>query len=140
VAFKLSLDPGEKFAINGAVIVNGDRHAVLTVDNQAGVLRDSDVIREDEARTPATRLYFVCMLSYLDADAADSHYPRFSEHMDAFMDVVENPRVRLICAQVSLAMMNREYYRALTGCRELIAYETLILGDIDAEQRLQSRA
>ena len=140
VPFKLSLDPGEKFAINGAVVVNGDRRAVLMVENQAAVLRDSDVIREDEARTPATRLYFVCMLSYLDADAPDSHYPRFSEHMDAFMEVVENPRVRLICAQVSLAMMNREYYRALSGCRELIEYETLILGGADAGQRLQSRA
>lgn len=138
--FKLSLDPGEKFAINGAVIINGDRHTVLMVENQAAVLRDSDVLREDEARTPATRLYFVCMLSYLDADAADSHYPRFSEHMDAFMEVVENPRVRLICAQISLAMMNREYYRALSGCRELVEYETLILGEIDDDRRLQSRA
>lgn len=138
--FKLSLDPGEKFAVNGAVIVNGDRHAVLMVDNQAGVLRDSDVIREDEARTPATRLYFVCMLSHLDSDAADSLYPQFSEHMDAFMEVVQNPRVRLICAQVSLAMMHREYYRALSGCRQLIEYEALILGDIEVERRLQSRS
>lgn len=140
MALKLSLKPGEKFAINGAVVTNGDRRSVLIVQNHAAILRDRDVMLEEEARTPAARLYFVCMLSYLDSESADGYYPRFVEHMDAFMDVIENPRVRLTCAQVSLAMMNREYYRALSGCRELMEYETLILGDVDVAERVQKRA
>jgi flagellar protein FlbT len=140
VALKLSLKPGEQFVINGAVITNGDRRSVLIVQNKASILRDRDVMTEAEATTPAKRVYFICMLSYLDADEADGYYNKFVESIDAFMAAIENPRVRLICAQVSFAMMNREYYRALTGCRELIEYETQILGEPDVAERVQKRA
>jgi flagellar protein FlbT len=140
MALKLSLKPGEQFVINGAVVTNGDRRTVLVVQNKASILRDRDVMREDEATSPAKRVYFACMLSYLDPDSGDQAYHRFVDVMDAFMSAVENPRVRLTCTQVSFAMMNREYYRALCGCRELIDYEALVLGDHHVAPRLQKRA
>lgn len=140
MALKLSLKPGEQFVVNGAVITNGERRTVVIVQNKASILRDRDVMTEAEANSPAKRVYFTCMLSYLDAEEADGYYQHFVERMDEFMQAVQNPRVRLICAQVSLAMMNREYYRALTGCRELVDYEALVLGDHDVAERLQKRA
>lgn len=140
MALKLSLKPGEQFVINGAVITNGERRAVLIVQNKAAILRDRDVMTEAEANTPAKRIYFVCMLAYLDSEGVEDYYQRFVECMDAFMSVIENPRVRLMCAQVSFAMMNREYYRALSGCRELIEYEQLLLGDVNVTERVQKRA
>lgn len=140
MALKLSLKPGEQFVINGAVITNGERRAVMIVQNKASILRERDVMTEAEAVTPAKRVYFLCMLSYLDGEAAEGYYQRFVECMDDFMQVIENPRIRLVCAQVSLALMNREYYRALTACRELIEYETKILGDADVADRVQKRA
>lgn len=140
MALKLSLKPGEQFVINGAVVTNGDRRTVLVVQNKASILRDRDVMREEEASTPARRIYFACMLAYLDPDAGDEAYFRFVEVMDQFMTAIENPRIRLICAQVSFAMMNREYYRALAGCRELIEYEDLVLGDSDVVSRVSKRA
>ena len=42
---KLSLKPGEKFAINGAVIVNGDRRGTLVVQNHASILRERDILQ-----------------------------------------------------------------------------------------------
>lgn len=140
MALKLSLKPGEQFVVNGAVITNGDRRSMLIVQNKASILRDRDVMTEAEATTPARRVYFLCMLSYLDNDAADGYYRRFVESMDDFMQAIENPVVRLTCAQVSFSMMNRDYYRALTGCRELIDYETQILGEHDVAERLQKSA
>jgi flagellar biosynthesis repressor protein FlbT len=140
MALKLSLKPGEQFVINGAVVTNGDRRTVLVVQNKASILRDRDVMTEAEATTPAKRVYFACMVAYLDPDAADAAYQHFVETMDGFMAAVENPRVRLTCAQVSFAMMNGEYYRALAGCRDLIDYEALVLGDGDVAERLQKRA
>ena len=41
---KLSLKPGEKFVLNGAVVQNGDRRAVLVLQNKASVLREKDII------------------------------------------------------------------------------------------------
>jgi len=140
MALKLTLKPGEQFVINGAVVTNGDRRAIVIVQNKASILRDRDVMTEAEATSPAKRVYFLCMLSYLDTDAAEGYYPRFVEAMDEFMQAIENPRMRLTCAQVSFAMMGHEYYRALSGCRELIEYEALILGDPDVAERLQKSA
>jgi flagellar protein FlbT len=37
---KLSLKPGERFVVNGAVLQNGDRRAVLLLQNKASILRE----------------------------------------------------------------------------------------------------
>jgi len=43
LALKLSLKPGEKFVLNGAVVQNGDRRGVLILQNKASVLREKDI-------------------------------------------------------------------------------------------------
>ncbi len=50
---KLSLRPGEKFVVNGAVVQNGDRRAALVLQNKASVLREKDIMQPDQADTPA---------------------------------------------------------------------------------------
>ena len=37
---KLSLKPGEKFVLNGAVLANGDKRISLVIQNKACVLRE----------------------------------------------------------------------------------------------------
>ena len=41
---KLSLKPGEKFVLNGAVLSNGDKRTSLVIQNKACVLREKDKI------------------------------------------------------------------------------------------------
>ncbi len=50
---KLSLKPGERFVVNGAVLQNGDRRAVLLLQNKASILREKDIIQPEDANTPA---------------------------------------------------------------------------------------
>ena len=38
MALKLSLKPGEKFVLNGAVVQNGDRRGVLILQNRASAI------------------------------------------------------------------------------------------------------
>ena len=40
MALKVTLKPGEKFVINGAVIVNGDRRSSLVIQNKVSILRE----------------------------------------------------------------------------------------------------
>ena len=67
---KLSLKPGEKFVLNGAVVQNGDRRGALILQNKASVLREKDIMQPDEAVTPARRIYFPVMMMYLDEGEA----------------------------------------------------------------------
>ena len=49
MALKITLKPSEKFVINGAVVVNGDRRTSLLIQNKASILREKDVLQPDEA-------------------------------------------------------------------------------------------
>jgi flagellar protein FlbT len=131
MALKISLKPGERFVVNGAVITNGDRRSSFVIQNKVSILRERDIMTEDQVRTPARRVYFPIMLSYLDPERATDYYLEFVQRMTDLMNALENPELKLQCVQVSLDMMNRDFYRALSGCRKLIEYEAKLLGAID---------
>lgn len=126
---KLSLKPGEKFVLNGAVVQNGDRRAVLILQNKASVLREKDIMQFEDVNTPARRIYFPVMMMYLDEANADRFYDEFLRRMGEFMGVIVNPAVLSICVNTSRHCMAREYYKALMLCRKLIEYEDERLGN-----------
>src|SRR6476660_3599336 len=78
---KLSLKPGEKFVLNGAVVQNGDRRGVLVLQNKASVLREKDIMQQDEANSPARRIYFPVMMMYLDESGAENYYHEFAQRL-----------------------------------------------------------
>jgi flagellar protein FlbT len=127
---KLSLKPGEKFVLNGAVVQNGDRRSVLVLQNKASVLREKDIMQPDDAQTPARRIYFPVMMMYLDEDNAEKFYDEFVRRLTEFMGVITNPSILADCVNISKHCMAREFYKALMGCRKLIEYEDERLGNV----------
>ena len=125
---KLSLKPGEKFVLNGAVLQNGDRRAVLVLQNKASVLREKDIMQEGEVQTPASRIYFPVMMMYLDDSTGQRHYDEFVLRLTEFMGVIQNASILTLCVNISRHCMEREYYKALMLCRKLIEYEDERLG------------
>ena len=120
---KLSLKPGEKFVLNGAVVQNGDRRCSLVLQNKASVLREKDILQLDEAKTPSRLIYFPVMMMYIDEAAAERQYDEFLRRMNEFMSVIVNSDVLAECVAISKAVISKEYYKALMGCRKLIEYE-----------------
>ena len=127
---KLSLKPGEKFVLNGAVVQNGDRRAVLVLQNKASVLREKDILQADQVQTPARRIYFPVMMMYLDEGNAERQYDEFVRRLTEFMGVISNPSVLADCVNISRHCMEQEYYKALMVCRKLIEYEDERLGHV----------
>jgi len=125
---KLSLKPGEKFAINGAVVTNGDRRGTLIVQNHASILRERDIVQADEANTPARRIYFPVMMMYLDEAGRDNYYQEFTIRMTEFMDAVLNPQALKLCVEISKELVTGKYYAALRLTSRLIEIEQEILG------------
>jgi flagellar protein FlbT len=136
---KLSLRPGEKFVVNGAVVQNGDRRAALVLQNKASVLREKDIMQPEDASTPARRIYFPIMLMYLDEQGRDKAYSEFASRLAEFMGAVRDPAVLAECIGVSKEVMACEYYRALMRCRKLIAYEAERLGIVDVDKSISAR-
>jgi flagellar protein FlbT len=132
VPLKLSLKPGEKFVLNGAVVQNGDRRGVLVLQNKASVLREKDIMQLDEVTSPARHIYFPVMMMYLDEAGAERQYEEFATRLTEFMGVVRNPTVLSDCIAISKHVMAREYYKALMLSRKLIEYEDQRLGHVSS--------
>ena len=129
MALKLSLKPGERFVLNGAVVQNGDRRGVLILQNRASVLREKDIMQSEDVTTPARRVYFPVMMMYLDEAGAEKYHEEFVRRLSEFMSVIRNPDVLNDCVAISRHTLSREYYKALMLSRKLIDYEDERLGN-----------
>ena len=125
---KLSLKPGEKFVLNGAVLTNGDRRASLVIENKASILRDRDILQEDEANTPVKRIYFPIMMLYLDPEQGTHYYDEFVLRMSEFMNAITDREALAMCVAISRDVLQTHYYKALIKCRQLFDFEQARLG------------
>lgn len=135
---KLSLRPGERFVVNGAVVQNGDRRGTLVLQNKASVLREKDIMQPEDANTPARRVYFPIMLMYLDDAGRDKAYEEFATRLAEFMGAVRDAGILAECVGVSKEVMAGEYYRALMRCRKLMAYESERIGLADVDTSISA--
>lgn len=120
---KLSLKPGEKFVLNGAVMTNGDKRASLVLQNRACILREKDIMQPEQADTPARRIYFPIMMMYLDPDETEQYYNDFALRMTEFMGAIRNKQALAACVEISRDVMSGGYYRALMLCKKLFEFE-----------------
>lgn len=120
---KLSLKPGEKFVLNGAVLVNGDKRASLIIQNKACLLREKDIMQPEEANTPVRRIYLPIMMMYLDPEEHDRYYADFALRLTEFMGAIGDSSALASCLEISADVMNGAYYKALMICRKLFEFE-----------------
>lgn len=124
---KISLKPGERFAINGAVISNGDKRASLVLQNKAAILRERDIIQAEDVNTPLKRIYFPIQMMYLDEGNAAKYYHDFQSRMEEFMDVMSRPEIISLCVKINKDVANKDYYGALKTCRSMFELEEQLL-------------
>ena len=121
---KLSLKPGEKFVLNGAVLANGDKRTSLVIQNKACVLREKDIMQPEGANTPARRIYLAIMMMYLDGEASEEPYNEFALRMTEFMGAIQHPVHSGAPAWISAAMSRKApITRRLIACRKLFDFE-----------------
>jgi flagellar protein FlbT len=129
---KLSLKPGEKFVLNGAVLANGDKRVSLVLQNKACVLREKDIMLPENAKTPARRIYLAIMMMYLDGETSEEPYNEFALRMTEFMSALSNPAILAACVEISRDVAQGLYYKALISCRKLFDYEMERLNHVPA--------
>lgn len=123
MALIITLKPGEQVAINGAVLVNGDRRVSFAVQNRARILRERDVLRREDATTPAKRLYYALMLIYLDGDGGPPSTTDIGERFAAVVARFSDPAALRRCEELAYLIAENNHYKALTAARDLIAFE-----------------
>ena len=124
---RISLRDGERIIINGSVVRSVGR-SMLSVENSSAILRGRDVMRPEEANTPARRLYFACMLAYIDPENVDQHQHSVAALAGELAAVLVQPEARASCLSIVRHSSENAFYKALAECRQLVAYETEAIG------------
>ncbi|MGU3315146.1 flagellar biosynthesis repressor FlbT [Sphingomonas sp. M6A6_1c] len=122
MALYITLKDSEKMIVNGAVIRAVGRTQIC-VENAASILRGRDVMTPEEADTPAKRLYFACMMAYIDPDQIDRHRDALLALIGDLLNAFEWMEAKAICAAFAEKVARMDFYAGLTDCRWLISYE-----------------
>jgi flagellar protein FlbT len=131
---RISLRDGEKAILNGAVLRASGR-VTLYLENHAAVLRGRDVMRPEDADTPARQLYFACMLAYIDPENREQHQQSILALLPHVVALVNDSEAHVACVRFAHEAARGDYYKALGAARELIAFEaaaTAPAADADA--------
>ena len=124
---KINVKSGEKFVVNGAVMVAGSKGASLVLQNEATILLGKDVMQEKEATTPSRRIYFSILVMYLDQENAKDYRDAFMSYVEDFMDATTFSEVRRTLLHIVEDVNSGNYYRAMKTCKVLMNYEDEML-------------
>jgi flagellar protein FlbT len=122
MTLRISLRDGEKVIVNGAVLRSVGR-TDLRVENGASVMRGRDVMTPEEANTPARRLYFACMMAYIDEGDLVAHQNDIIRLVRELMDALVSAEAKSVCIAFAQKVACGQFYKALVDCRWLINYE-----------------
>jgi flagellar protein FlbT len=126
MSLRISLRNGEPVIVNGAVLRSVGRTDIV-VENKATILRGRDVMKPEEANSPARQLYFTCMMAYIDADNLESHQTMLIEQLGVLVGALQAPEAKAMCLQFAEKVASCQFYSALQECRWLIRYESEVL-------------
>lgn len=112
MALKLTLKPQERIILGGAVVRNaGLKPSSLLLENKIPLLRESRILAEKDANTPAKRLYFSIQLMYVTPSNAGETKPIY---VALLQDLArEAPSMSTVLNKVSEAVLGGDYYEAL---------------------------
>jgi len=138
---KLQLRKGQKIIINGAVLENAGAHtASILVKNDASILRDTDILTFEDAKTPASRVYFAVQCLYLFPSDKDRHLQNFNELIGSYCSAA--PSSQPICDDIRRLVDEGKLYQALKAAQDLIAHEKRVLAYVHGtvDQQVQRTA
>lgn len=120
MALVIDLKPNEKILIGEAVITNGAQRARFQIAGDAPILREKDVMKEDEADTPCKRIYFLIQCMYLARAPREYH----KKYFDMVRDIqTASPSSSIFFMQINDHIISDSYYKALKVARQLIEHE-----------------
>ncbi|MBK6897073.1 MAG: flagellar biosynthesis repressor FlbT [Alphaproteobacteria bacterium] len=120
MALVIDLKPNEKILIGEAVITNGTQRARFQIAGDAPILREKDVMKEEEADTPCKRIYFLVQCMYLARTPRDYH----KKYFDMVSEIqTASPSSAFFFMQINDHIISDSYYKALKVSRQLIDHE-----------------
>lgn len=127
MALIIDLKPGEKILIGTAVITNDSQRTRLHISGDAAILREKDVMKEEDADTPAKKIYFLVQCMYL------AHDPKV--YFDKYFGMIREmqaaaPTTSLFFMKINDMILEGSYYKAMKEARELMKHEEELIDNV----------
>ncbi|WP_244936713.1 flagellar biosynthesis repressor FlbT [Methylobacterium currus] len=120
---RLTIMPFETIYINGAIIVNGSSKADIVLKNQCRMLRGSEMISEEEARTPCKRIVYLLQQIHLKED----HSEELRELSSCILELlVHLPGSNKYINNIQNSLDEKKTHAALKHGKALATYEAQV--------------
>ncbi|MGE5504095.1 MAG: flagellar biosynthesis repressor FlbT [Actinomycetota bacterium] len=122
----IDLKPGEKIIINGAVLENAGSSTKLRILNDSSILRQKEIMTEDDSATPAARVYFHLQCAYIFPEKRDHYLELGQAFLAQYLEAC--PSAAPLAAELREEIAGDQLYKGLKTARKLLAHETEVLG------------
>jgi len=131
MALVIDLKPGEKILIGSAVITNDSQRTRLHIAGDAPILREKDVLQEEDADTPCRKAYFLIQCMYLARNPRTYH----KQYFDLAQEIQNaSPSCAFFFLQINEHIISGTYYKAMKVARQLIDHETELLDNATGQK------
>ncbi|MFN3883350.1 MAG: flagellar biosynthesis repressor FlbT [Rhodocyclaceae bacterium] len=121
MSLKISLKAGERIFVGGAVIQNGSTPCEFLILNDVPLLREKDILSEEEANTHCRRIQLCVQLMYMDSPNLAGYQKKYAQLVDELL--VAAPSTASLVAEINHHLAFGEYYQAIKSAKRLVAYE-----------------
>lgn len=135
MALIIDLKPGEKILIGEAVITNDSQRTRLHIAGDAPIMREKDVMKEEQADTPCRKIYFLVQCMYLARDPK-GYFDRYFGLIREIQDAA--PTTTFFFLKINELILAGTYYKALKEARELMKHEEELFENVRKQQQART--
>jgi len=127
MALVIDLKPGEKILIGNAVITNDTQRTRLHIDGDTPILREKDVMKEEDADTPCKKAYFLIQCMYMARNPSMYH----EKYFETIKDIQHAaPKLSFFFLEINEKIIEGAYYKAMKAGKELIQLEKDLIDNV----------
>lgn len=130
MSLKISLRAGERIFVGGAVIQNGQTPCEFLILNDVPLLREKDVLTEEEANTHCLRIQLCVQLMYMDTPHLSGYQKKYAQLVDELLAAA--PSAAPLVAEINHHLAFGEYYQAIKSAKRLVAYEKELIRNVQS--------
>ena len=120
MALRLTLKPNERIIVNGTLIRNGNRSGEIIVETHCRMLRESEIIHEEEVDTPCKQLWMTMQVLHLAEDPTEAQILLFSQATDLIKMM---PSAAPYIVAMSQAIEEQHTHKAIKEVKRLVQHE-----------------
>lgn len=128
MSLRIKLPNQERILINGAVIENTGGTAVIIIHNKADILRRKEIMQENEANTPARKIYYALQCAYIFEKDRVRYLALANDFMLQYLEAAVSAKP--ILNKITSDIESSQLYKALKSSRSLIEHEEIRIKSI----------